>query len=224
MEGVQCCSTRTLFPDIEVKSIHLHDIRHVLLDKVFEGESGWVLQGIMSRASFRREPLSGPKSFTVHMINSFAKMRGIGKKLLFTIRAVMLEEHVDVVAGAFKALIASVSQKKPSPTVPCRCLPAPHQCGVRERFRVRGQTCVDFSSPPTQMNGGEYGNTVPFPFSTKLLASDRLIRAAITRYGFTRTLVERRRVQSHQERHEERLLLLKERSAPYHYHKPMVRM
>ena len=35
------------------------------------------------------------------------------------------------------------------------------------------------------MNGGKYGNTEPFPFSMKLLASDRLIRAAITRYGFT---------------------------------------
>ena len=35
------------------------------------------------------------------------------------------------------------------------------------------------------MNGGKYGNPEPFPFHTKLLASDRLIRASIKRKGFT---------------------------------------
>ena len=36
-----------------------------------------------------------------HINFKFAKKRGIGKKLLLTIRAVMLEEHVDLVAGDF---------------------------------------------------------------------------------------------------------------------------
>ena len=46
----------------------------------------------------------GQKSFTVmslHINNNYAKKRGIGKKLLLTIRAVMLEEHVDLVDGDF---------------------------------------------------------------------------------------------------------------------------
>ena len=63
-----------------------------------------MIQGVISRASFRRQPLSGQKTFTVmslHINNSFAKKRGIGKKLILTIGAVMLEEHVDVVAGDF---------------------------------------------------------------------------------------------------------------------------
>ena len=49
----------TYLPDIKVKSIYLHDIRRVLPDKVVEGESGWVLQGVLSRASLRRQPPSG---------------------------------------------------------------------------------------------------------------------------------------------------------------------
>ena len=46
----------TFFPDIKVKSIKLHDIWHVLLDKVCEGDSGWVIQGFTSRASLRQNP------------------------------------------------------------------------------------------------------------------------------------------------------------------------
>ena len=33
--------------------------------------------------------------------NHFVKKRGMGKKLLLTVRAVMLQEHVDMVAGDF---------------------------------------------------------------------------------------------------------------------------
>ena len=36
---------------------------------------------------------------SLHTNNNYAQKRGIGKKLLLTIRAVMVEEHVDVVAG-----------------------------------------------------------------------------------------------------------------------------
>ena len=44
------------------------------------------------------------KSLTVislHINNNYVKKRGIGKKLLLTIRAVMLDEKVDLVAGDF---------------------------------------------------------------------------------------------------------------------------
>ena len=33
--------------------------------------------------------------------NHFVKKRGMGKKLLLTVRAVMLQQHVDMVAGDF---------------------------------------------------------------------------------------------------------------------------
>ena len=54
-----------LFPDVKVKSIYLHDTRRVLPGKVMAGDSGWVLQGVLSRGSLRRQPLSGQKTFTV---------------------------------------------------------------------------------------------------------------------------------------------------------------
>ena len=94
----------TFYPDIEVKSIYLHDTRRDLPDKVMEGGQGWVMQGVLSRASFCRPPLSCQKTFTVlslHITNIYAKKRGIGEKLILTIRAVMLGEHVDLVAGNF---------------------------------------------------------------------------------------------------------------------------
>ena len=91
------------FRDIKVKSIYLHDTRHDLPNKVFEGESGWVIQGVISRASCRRQP-PGLATFIVmslHINNNHARKRGIGKKLLLTIRAMMLDEQVDLVAGDF---------------------------------------------------------------------------------------------------------------------------
>ena len=36
-----------------------------LPDQVMEGEQGWVLQGVLSRAIFRRPPVSRQKYFTV---------------------------------------------------------------------------------------------------------------------------------------------------------------
>ena len=42
------------YPDIEVKSIYLHDTSRELPDKLMEGDPGRVLLGVLSRASFRR--------------------------------------------------------------------------------------------------------------------------------------------------------------------------
>ena len=85
----------TFFPDVKVTSIFLHVNRHDLPDEVRERETNWVMQGVSGRASFRRPPPSGRKSFTVvslYINNNKAKKRGIGKKLLSIIRAVMLDE------------------------------------------------------------------------------------------------------------------------------------
>ena len=95
----------TFFREVEVKSIYLHDTRRELPDEVIEGDQGWVLRGALSRASFSRQPLSGQKILEVlslHIGNIYAKKRGIGKKLILSIRAVMLGEHVDLVADDFQ--------------------------------------------------------------------------------------------------------------------------
>ena len=78
---------------------------------------------------------------SLHINNNHAKKRDIGKKLLLTFCAVMLEEHVDLVAGDFNGPFGaanavtdvSVSSKKLSPTQIYRCHLAPHRCGVQEQ-------------------------------------------------------------------------------------------
>ena len=65
-----------------------HDTRRDLLNQVMEGEQEWVLQGVLSRASCRRSPVSGQKNFTVlslHISNGYAKKKGIAKKLILTL-------------------------------------------------------------------------------------------------------------------------------------------
>ena len=69
-----------------------------------EGDSGWFLQGVLSRASFRPQLLNDQKTLTVlslHIDHVYAEKRGTGKKLILTIRALMHKENVDLVAGDF---------------------------------------------------------------------------------------------------------------------------
>ena len=88
----------TFYPDISVKSIYLHDTRRSVQDHIVEGEHGWVLQGVLSRANFRRAAASGHKVFTVlslHVSNIYAKKRGIAKKIIHTIRALMVSQNIE---------------------------------------------------------------------------------------------------------------------------------
>ena len=55
----------TFHPDIKDTSVYLHDTRDDQQHDV-QGESGWVQQGVVSRASFRRLPHSGKSFFTTH--------------------------------------------------------------------------------------------------------------------------------------------------------------
>ena len=96
----------TFYPDISVKSIYLHDTRRGLQDHLVEGEHGWVFQGVLSRASFRRAAASGQTVFTVlslHISNIYAKKKGIAKKIIQTIRAIMISQDIDLVAGDFNS-------------------------------------------------------------------------------------------------------------------------
>ena len=66
------------------------------------GEQARVMQGVLSHASFRRSAVSGQKFFTVlslHISNIYAKKKGIAKKLVLTLRAIMISQKVDLVAG-----------------------------------------------------------------------------------------------------------------------------
>ena len=66
----------TFSSDIKVSSIYLHDTRTREQDKVKEGESGRVLQGVISRAHVRRPPRGGKSFFTTmssHINNQLCK-------------------------------------------------------------------------------------------------------------------------------------------------------
>ena len=94
----------TTYTNVDVKSIYLHDTRLDLPDQVMEGEQGWVRQGVLSRASFRRPAVSVQKYFTVlslHISNNYATKKGIAKKLIVTLRAIMTSQEVDLVACDF---------------------------------------------------------------------------------------------------------------------------
>ena len=63
-----------------------------------------VLQGVVLRASLRRAAASGQKGLTVlslHINIVFSKKRGISKKIIQTIRALMISQDIDLVAGDF---------------------------------------------------------------------------------------------------------------------------
>ena len=172
----------TFFPDVRVKSSYLHDIRRESPDKVMEGDSGWVLQGVLSRASLR--PLSGQKTFTVlslHIINIYAKKRGIGKNLVLSVRAVMLGEQVDLVAGDLNGAAWRCDNRNNISTLltaPCRCLPAPHRCEDLEEFQVNGRTLAHSSTLLILIDYGKFVSMAHSPFSMKLLVSARLTRVA----------------------------------------------
>ena len=87
-----------------VKSVYLHDTRRGVQDHIVEGEQGWVLQGVLSRASFRRTAVSGQKVFTVCIPayqQCLCQEKGIATKIIQTIRAIMISQQIDLVAGDF---------------------------------------------------------------------------------------------------------------------------
>ena len=65
---------------------------------VKEGQSGWVLQ---TSEGYRANGKSYFTMMSLHTNNHFAEKRGIDKNLLITVRTVMLQEQVYVVAGDF---------------------------------------------------------------------------------------------------------------------------
>ena len=203
----------TFCSDIKVTSIYLHDLRGCQQDNVKEGESGCVLQGVISRASFRRQPRGGKSFFTVmswHININYAKERGIGKKLLLTIRAVMPEEHVDLVAGDFNGAAwrrqcgngrLSIIEEAFADTD----LPMP-----QGQYQVNGPTYEDFPSLLTLMKDGKWHSMVHSPFLTIPWASVQRIKSCHHEVWLRLAFVNHHGDYEPRRRHE-----LKERSAPY---------
>ena len=180
----------TFHPDISV-----HDTRRGVQDHIVEGEQGWVLQGVLSRASFRRAAASGQKVFTVlslHISNIFAKKKRHCQ-----------ENHPDhscyydfsrhwFSCRSFQWHCLALSQPRQSQyyrwSVFWLCLVYaaghPRHCGDPDPSRTIGRTSAVFLSPLALNVSGRSINMVPFPSLGKLLVYDRMIKAATMRHDF----------------------------------------
>ena len=136
----------TFHPNINDKLIDLHDTRRGLQDQIIEGEQGWVLQKDLSLALFRRAAVSGQKFFHVfslHINNIYAKKKGIFKKRIKTLRAIMISKEVDLVAMVLREDVVaeptSVLLTKHLWTASCLRHLAPDRCGNSDPFRTTGR-------------------------------------------------------------------------------------
>ena len=165
------------YPDISVKSIYLHDTRRGVQDHIVEGEHGWVLQGVLSRASCRRAAASGQKVFTVfslHISNIYAEKKGIAKKLIQTLRAIVISQNIDSVAGDFNGAAWRCRSRDNISTidqvfflaVPCLRRWAPHSCGDLDPSRTIGLTSV---VPLALTDSGKWTNMAPFSIPRQAL-------------------------------------------------------
>ena len=158
-----------------------------------EGEQGWVMQGILSLALFRRPPVSGQETFTVlslQISNIYAKKRGIAKKLILTIRAIMVGQQIHVVAGDFNGTAWRCSNRDNISTLDeafADCaLPTPPGptplWGLGSIPNNWADVCGFLKAPGSdrfwkvRMHGG---------FLAKLLAYVQPIKVAIMRHGST---------------------------------------
>ena len=151
---------------------------------------------VIARASFRRQPRDGKSSFTVmslHINNNCAKKRGIVKKLLLPIRAVMPKEHVDLVARDFNGAawrrqcgngrLSTIEEAFAVTDLPMP--PGPTPLWALGQYQVNGLMCAGFSSLWTLMKDGKHVSMVHSPFLTTLWASVQKIKAATMKCGCT---------------------------------------
>ena len=149
---------------------------------IVKGEQGWFfLQGVLPRAIFRRPPVSGHKYFTVmslHIGNTYAKKKGIAKKLIQTLRALKpmaqrcrSRDNLSTIDEAF-ADCALLTPPGPTPLWGPGSIPNnwADVCG--------------FLNTPALSASGKSISMVRFLSLGKLLASNQMIKVGIMRHGF----------------------------------------
>ena len=120
--------------------------------------------------------------------------RGIAKKLILTIRAVMIGQQIDVVAGDFNGAAWRCSNRDNISTIDeafsdC-ALPAPPGptplWGHPDQFPTTGLTPVHSLSHRVEIVTGKCACTALFPFLAEFLVYVQTIKVAIMRHGSTR--------------------------------------
>ena len=133
-----------------------------------------------SRASFRRAAVSGRKLFSVlslYISNIYVKKNGIAKNLILTLRAILISQEVDVVAGDFNRTAwrcrssdnITVLLMKLLLIVPCLRRRAPHHCGDPDPSRITGRTSEVFLSTPGSQRFWRVGKHGAFSITRKAL-------------------------------------------------------
>ena len=154
-----------------------------------------VLQGVLSRATFRRSPVSGQKCFTVLSLfisATFTPKRHIAKQLIITLRAIKLT-WLQVFSWS---CVAMLQQRQPQSVlltkhlwaVSClrhRALPPVWGTWVHSRW---ADVC-GFLKPPGSEVCGKCISMVYFPLHGNPLVYVPPIKAAITKPGFIWTLL-----------------------------------
>ena len=142
---------------------------------------------------------------SLHINNNHARTRGIGKKLLLTIRAMMLDEQVDLVAGEFNGAAwrrtttannISIVEEAFADCGGPGAVPGTWSDDSYERWRVR-----------------QHG---AFPIHHEALGIRQTDQSCHHEAWLHMDFVDQHNSHA-RERHER--LLLNERSAPYHYSK-----
>ena len=163
----------------------------IVTDYFVEGEHGRVLQGVASRASFRRAASSGQTVFIVlslHINNVFAKKRGIAKKIIQAVRALMISQHIDLIAGDFNGAAWRCRSRDNFRSIDevfsDYALQTPHHCGNPDPSRTIGRMSVVFSSLLVLRNSGKLANMALFQYLDRLSVYAPVIKAVIMRRGF----------------------------------------
>ena len=119
-----------------------------------EGEQGWVTQGVLSRTSFRRPPASGQKYFTVF----------IAKKLILTLRAIMISQEVDLV----RLQVPIMPWKRKN------CRTAEAWCRLDPSLAPQYDTKLDFGSSTTRITRDEESSDQDRPSPSRFLLQEAI--------------------------------------------------
>ena len=188
----------TFYPNIDVKP-HISSRHEAKFTRSYCRRRTWmVLQGVVSPASFRRAASSGQTAFTVlslHINNIYAKERGIAKKIIQAVRALVISHNFDLVAGDFNGAawrcrsrdnLSSIEEAFADCALPPPPGP-PHLCGTWIHPGQLGR-CLWFSEATWFQEILESEQTwAHFPFLDKLSVCAHMIKAATTKHGCTCT-------------------------------------
>ena len=184
------------------------------------------MQGVLSLASFRRPPISCQVTFTVlslHISNIYAKKKGIAKKLILTIRAIMISQQIDVVAGDFNGTawrcsntnnICTIDEAFTDCALPTPPGPTP-LLGLGSTPNNWADVC-GFLKPPRSDRYWKVRMHGAFSIPRKTLGLRPIDQSCHHETWLHLDFVDWRRTWSQQGEHD-RHISLKERPAPYQY-------